>query len=239
VLAAPYAKLAVPTVVPQANSNFISATAADLAYLNQKMVEAFSGERPAIEVRLELAEWALRANTISEEQFIDSFGKFMRALPEDVWPDHSYACTAVDTATGEFVVWDRTSGVSLARAVASSCAVPGVFPPITIKGRRYMDGGMRSMTNADLARGYDRVLVLAMVAGPPDDPLAQRYLGPLQREVESLRSSGSNVMVIIPDSESVAAFGPNLLDYHRSAQAAAAGTRQAAHEAAVLRDFWN
>jgi len=77
------------------------------------------------------------------------------------------------------------------------------------------------------------------VAGPPDEPLAQRYLAPLQREVESLRSSGANVMVVIPDAESVSVFGPNLLDYRRSSEAAAAGTRQAANEAAILRDFWS
>ena len=38
---------------------------------------------------------------------------------------------------------------------------PGVYPPVTIDGRRYVDGGMRSATNADLAAGYDRVVVLA------------------------------------------------------------------------------
>ena len=38
--------------------------------------------------------------------------------------------------------------------------MPGVFPPVTINGRRYMDGGMRSTTNADLAEGYERVLVV-------------------------------------------------------------------------------
>lgn len=238
VLAAPYAKLSARSNALNSPQNLITATPEDFAYLTQKMSEAFLGERPGQEVRLELAHWATHAKTISEQQFIDSFGAFLRALPEDVWPERSYACTAVDTANGEFIVWDRASGVSLARAVASSCAVPGVFPPITIKGHRYMDGGMRSMTNADLARGHARVLVLAMVAGPLDAPFAQRYLAPLEREVEFLRTSGSDVAVITPDANCIEAFGPNLLDYRRTVMAAAGGEKQAMNEAARLRAFW-
>jgi predicted acylesterase/phospholipase RssA len=55
---------------------------------------------------------------------------------------------------------DRASGVALVDAVAASCAVPGIWPPVTIAERRYMDGGVRSTTNADLARGSDRILIL-------------------------------------------------------------------------------
>ena len=238
VLAAPYAKMTVTPGAVDRHTGLGSATPEDLAYLAEKMSEAATSDRPGQQVRMELAALALRARTIPEQQFIDSFGAFLRALPDDVWPEHSYACTAVDTTNGEFVVWDHASGVSLARAVASSCAVPGVFPPITINGRRYMDGGMRSMTNADLARGYDHVLVLAMLAGPPDSALAQRYLAPLEREVAALRADGADVVVVTPDKQCLDAFGPNLLDYRRSGDAAKAGARQAANEAAQLREFW-
>jgi NTE family protein len=239
VLAAPYASIAQASNELDPRAELINATPEDFVYLAQKMAEAFSGERPGQEVRAELAAWALRANTISEQQFVDSFGAFLKALPEYEWPERSYACTAVDTANGEFVVWDRASGISLAHAVASSCAVPGIFPPISIKGRRYMDGGMRSMTNADLARGYDRVLVLALVAGPPNSPMAQRYLTPLEREVTALRARGSNVAVVTPDTQCLEAFGLNLLDYRRSSAAAASGMRQAKEEAERLRAFWS
>ena len=64
---------------------------------------------------------------------------------------------------GEFVAFEKSSGVSLVDAVAASCAVPGVWPPVTINGRRYIDGGMRSAVNADLAAGYERVVVLAPI----------------------------------------------------------------------------
>ena len=59
------------------------------------------------------------------------------------------------------MVFDNTSGVPLERAVAASCAVPGVFPAVEVGGRRYVDGGLRSIANADLAAGHRRVLVLS------------------------------------------------------------------------------
>ena len=64
--------------------------------------------------------------------------------------------TLWSTADGSLVQWQRSSGVPLPLAVASSCAVPWVYPPVTINGRRYMDGGARSATNADLAAGHGR-----------------------------------------------------------------------------------
>ena len=73
------------------------------------------------------------------------------------------ACTAIDVTDGAFVVWDRNSGAPLGRAVASSCAVPGIVSPVTINGRRYMDGGIGSTTNATIANGYERVLVVAVI----------------------------------------------------------------------------
>jgi NTE family protein len=65
-------------------------------------------------------------------------------------------------ASGAFATWDRDAGVGLDRAVASSCAVPGVYPPATINGRRYIDGAVRAATNADLARGYNAVLFVSV-----------------------------------------------------------------------------
>jgi NTE family protein len=116
--------------------------------------------------------------------------------------------------------------------------VPGLFPPITLKGRRYMDGGMRSMTNADLARGHERIVVVAVVAGPSGSPLAARYLAPLQREVDALRESGHQVEVVTPDVSCIEAFGANLMDYSRRSAAAINGLRQGRIEAEKLKAFW-
>ena len=63
------------------------------------------------------------------------------AIARGDWPARAYACTAVDAETGEFVTWSKDSGVPIERAIASSCCVPGIFPPITINGRHW--GGIR------------------------------------------------------------------------------------------------
>ena len=69
--------------------------------------------------------------------------------------------TAVDAVTGEFTAFNAASGVSLVDAVGASCAVPGVWPPVTMAGRRWIDGGIRSPANADLAAECERIVVLA------------------------------------------------------------------------------
>ncbi len=79
-------------------------------------------------------------------------------LPVKEWPARRVLIPAVDAETGELTVFTRESGVPLVDAVTASCAVPGVWPPVTIDGRRYIDGGARSITNADLAAGADRVV---------------------------------------------------------------------------------
>ena len=79
-------------------------------------------------------------------------------LPVQVWSDRAVLIPAVDAETGELTVFTRDSGVGLVNAVTASCAVPGIWPSATVNGRRYIDGGTRSATNADLAVGADRVL---------------------------------------------------------------------------------
>ncbi len=101
---------------------------------------------------------ALDAQTTTEEDWLQAIGLGLVGKP---WPEGRLFITAVDAATGTSVVFDNTSGVPLERAVAASCAVPGVFPAVEVGGRRYVDGGLRSIANADLAAGHRRVLVLS------------------------------------------------------------------------------
>jgi NTE family protein len=155
------------------------------------------------------------------------------------WPAR-FACTAVDASDGAFVRWDEHSGVPLDRAVASSCAVPGVYPPVTIRGRRYIDGGVRSATNADLARGYDAVLIVAVTMPGMDamPAIAEAMRRQLDGEITVLRESGSRVEIIEPDAGSAASFGMNLMDFSRRAAVAAEGMRQGAVAGERLRAFW-
>jgi NTE family protein len=195
---------------------------------------AEAAQRNPAEVRREIGALALSTKTIEEDAFLAMIGRELGALPGPAWPSRGeYACTAVDAEDGGFQLWQADSGVDLVQAVTSSCSVPGLFPPISLGGRRYMDGGMRSPTNADLAAGHDLVVVVAVT------PAGMSQAGrALTEEVESLKSAGSTVVTITPDEGSLAAFGANLMDLSRRAQAARAGLAQAASHAAVLAEVW-
>jgi NTE family protein len=206
----------------------------DLSQLVAKLMESYAGVRPSEEVYREIGAWALQASTVSEEAHVARFESTLGDLPEERWPGRRFACTAVDAVNGKFVIWDNDSGVPLARAIASSCAVPGIAAPISINGRRYMDGGVRSMTNADLAMGYDVVVVVSI--SNQFFPEAMRR--PLQRELTALRDSGSRVETISPDAESLQAFGPNLMDFGRGPVVAANGMRQGRAGLDTLRELW-
>jgi NTE family protein len=210
--------------------------APDMTALFLKMQEAASGERDPKVVRQEIGAFSLAAETVGEEAFISGFGKQLAGSGEGAWPGHGYACTAVDCETGEFVVWDAASEVPLSRAVASSCSVPGVFPAITIGGRRYMDGGMRSATNADLAKGHDRTLVIAVRLGAGE--FAERMMKPLEREMQVICEAGGKVELIVPDDASAAAFGSNLMNPRHRPASAKAGLEQGRRAADALRGYW-
>jgi NTE family protein len=130
--------------------------------------------------------------------------------------------TAIDCVSGELTVFDAASGVSLVDAVAASSAVPGIWPPVTIEGRRYMDGGVRSADNADLAAGAARVVVISPLG--TDSPLPTSM--PLREVLTALKDGGATVTVISPDEASLAATGTNALDPATRVPAATAGRAQ-------------
>jgi len=239
-LAAPLLSMKAPKPLPGASGTRSdpSARPPDLAPLMRMMIEAASGERPAKDVRAEIGAWALAAPTMSEEAFIASLGRSLSELPADAWPARGYACTAVDAADGSFRLWTKESAVGLARAVASSCSVPGIYPPITIDARRYIDGGMRSGTNADMAKGHDLVVVVAIRAAGAAGPAAERARAALDGELRTLRQARARVELVVPDQASIAALGANLMDARRRPAAAAAGHAQGKAGADALRAAW-
>ena len=184
-----------------------------------------------VEFRRRVGVLALAAEraglTPSEQERLDVIGS---RLVSRQWPERSLVITAVDAQTGEFRTFDRDSGVPLLQAVAASCAVPGVYPPVTIDGRRYVDGGMRSAANADLAQGYDRLVVLAPIP---------RGVGPMASVDAQVTGMVSRVAVISPDAASRAAIGRNVLDPAARAPSAKAGCAQAASVAERIAEVWN
>jgi len=210
----------------------------DLSKLIQMIGEAQGGLRNPAEVRAEIGAFALAAQTMDEAAFIASFGRSFATLPEDAWPERGFACTAVDAETGAFQLWTKDSGVGVVRAVASSCSVPGVYPPVTLKGRRYIDGGMRSATNADMAIGHELVVVVALRVGASGNPVAERIAARFDEEIEALKDGGATVLAITPDEASVAAFGANLMDVRRRPDAVRAGLAQGLAYAADVKPYW-
>ncbi|GHJ53932.1 patatin [Nonomuraea sp. TT08I-71] len=185
--------------------------------------------RDAVRARARVGAMALAARTPSEQS---RRAVIAARLPVDGWPARRLLVTAVDAASGEFVVFDAGSQVALVDAVGASCAVPGVWPPVTIGGRRYVDGGVRSPVNADLARGARRVVVLAPT---------RAGFGPMPRlsaQVAELRSAGAAVAVVSPDRAARAAIGRNVLDSARRAASARAGFAQAAAVADEVAAVW-
>jgi NTE family protein len=166
------------------------------------------------EARAHVGALALAAPTGDPEKQVELFAT---QVPAD-WPERRLLITAVDAETGEAVAWDRDSGVPLVRAVAASCAVPCVYPPIAVNGRRYIDGGVRSGTNADLATGVDTVVVIAPMADASP-------LGAPPAELAALRER-SAVTLIKPDPAALAAIGTNVLDATRREAALDAGIAQ-------------
>ncbi len=210
----------------------------DLTPLIGKIMESYAGVRPSAEVCGEIGAWALASAALTEEVYLATFDHALAAIPADSWPGHNFACTTVDAESGEFVLWNREADVPIRLAVASSCAVPGIYPPVTItagnRARRYMDGGMRSATNADLAKDYDMVVVIALSG----ESMPEVFRRPLERELQVLRDSGSRVELIRPDAASLESFGPNLMDPRRRPAAATSGFRQGQAGIETLRTLW-
>src|SRR3954467_11133289 len=124
----------------------------------------------------------------------------------------------------------RAARGPLLHAVAASCAVPGVYPPCSIDGRRYVDGGMRSAANADLAQGYDRLVVLAPIP---------RGVGPVASVDAQVTGMVSRVAVVVPDRASRTAIGRNVLDPAARAPSARAGRAQAKDVVERVAEAWS
>lgn len=191
---------------------------------------AMAASRDPVRAGKRFGALALRAKTVPEAE---RRKVFETRLAGREWPARPLKVTAVQAASGEFRVFDSASGVELIDAVGASCAVPGVWPPVSIDGHRYIDGGMRSPANADLASGYRRVIIVA--------PLTRGFgaMASVPSQVRDLVAGGSRVALIEPGTAALEAIGKNLLDPARRAAAARAGYAQAATAAVAVKSVWS
>ena len=170
---------------------------------------------------------ALSARTVTEAVRRNVIAQ---RLPSHDWPDRVLRISAIDTATGELVVFDRSSGVGLVDAVAASCAVPAVWPPVTIGEHRYMDGGVGSSVNMALADDCDVAVVLVPSGRSTPSPFG----GGAAEEVDAF---GGSAFGVFADDGSIAAFGPNPLDPACRKPSALAGREQGRRIAAAVIEF--
>ena len=189
-------------------------------------VRGGDGSPLGAEVLARIGALALAATTIAEPA---RRAVIEARLGTDEWPDRRLLITAVDAATGELVVFDgEAGGPGLIDAVAASCAVPGVWPPVTIGDRRFMDGGVRSVANADLVAGASPAILLA--------PLGATALPGIERELAAL--GDGRTLLVQADAATQQAIGINALDPSRRRPSAEAGRRQAADVLDAVQATW-
>jgi NTE family protein len=152
--------------------------------------------------------------------------------PASNWADGRTWIVTVDYDSGQRVIFGRDGAppASLADAVVASCSIPGWYAPVVIDGHRYVDGGIWSATSlATLAgAGLSHVYVLAPMASVvPDQPgkrterlerrLRRLITRSLVREAQMLRAQGTQVTLLTPGPQDLAAMGVNLMDPRRRA----------------------
>jgi NTE family protein len=212
---------------PSAREKVARMTRANLAQYGWALLRSRGKD---VDFRRRIGALALAAEkaglTPPEQERLDVIGS---RLVSTEWPERPLVLTAVDAETGEFTRFHRDSGVPLLQAVAASCAVPGVYPPVTIGERRYIDGGMRSAANADLAQGCERLVVLTPIP---------RGVGPMASVDAQVSGMVSRVAVVSPDKASRTAIGRNVLDPAARAGSARAGRAQAPAVAERIAEVW-
>jgi NTE family protein len=189
--------------------------------------------RNAGEMRRRIGASALEIAAASDDAHQSRWRAIVASrLPNLHWPERPLLITAVDALTGGPVVFHRHSGIDLVDAVAASCASGFAY---SIGDGRYVDGGYRRNENADLAAGYERVLVLSPFGGRSRHPLDWGMQ--LSAQLDELRAGGSRVETICPDSSSEHMFGRNAMELSLRPTAARAGYHQGKLLAEALADF--
>lgn len=154
-------------------------------------------------------------------------------LPSQEWPTQRVLITSIDARTGEPFVFDRDSGVDLVDAVAASTSAMTPYP---LGERRHLNGGYRRNENADLAAGYERVLIMSPFSGGTRTPLEWGL--DLASQLAELRAGGSLVETVFPDAGAGEVFDANALDPSTRLPAARGGYAQGLALAEGLAAFW-
>ncbi len=211
----------------------------DLVTLGEVFAKWSAAETMTAALMREIGRLALEARTAPETVWVQSIA---RSTGLDDWPARPYRCVGVDCERGEMRVFDAASGAPFARAAAASCAVPGMFPPVTIDGRRYMDGGVRSGTSADVLLEDAPRLVLALApiceGTASFGALAERQLDAELAALAALEQAGAVSVKVVPEAREKVAFGDNLMDPQAAEAAREAGCARGRELAGAIAERW-
>ncbi|MEU6450475.1 patatin-like phospholipase family protein [Streptomyces sp. NPDC046979] len=177
-----------------------------------------------------LSRLALSVRDVPESAVLEAIGPH---IPVPDWPEREVRLFAVDALTGTPTAFTAADGVDLPHAMAATCALPPLFPPITIGKARWMDGGVRSTTNADLLTDCARVVVLAPI------PKAAGATPSAQSHIRTLTTHGTRATLLTPDRAARRAFGRNPLNAARIPGSAREGRRQGREYAETVREVWD
>ncbi|MGW3104469.1 patatin-like phospholipase family protein [Streptomyces sp. NPDC001100] len=178
-----------------------------------------------------LARAALAARTGTESELLDAVGTLLRGTHE--WPERALRVAAVDAATGSVEAFDAETKATLLEAVAASCAVPLVLPPVTAAGRRWIDGGSRTTTNLQLAADHRHILAVSPIPGA---------VGPhpsAKQQAAQLAAQGTEITLVTPDRAARRAMGRDMTADTRRPAAARAGHAQATALAHTVDAVWH
>ncbi len=137
------------------------------------------------------------------------------------WPEQPTWVVAVRTDDGTRVVFGRDDvDAPIGDAVQASCAIPGIYAPKKIGRSEFVDGGLHSSTNADLVAllGFDLVIVSSVMTSTESardwigDPTRAWFSRKLDSEVETVRNSGTPVLVVQPGPDEVGRLSKDIPD---------------------------
>jgi len=219
----------VSTVFPTLGSN------ASMHPSQQRALDIFwqSGDSDPATVRA-IGHASLAARTSSSQNVRRTLGLIIGG---GHWPSKALHITCVDAYTGERCVVTSESNIQVSKAIAASCAVPGLSSPQPIGDRRCLDGGVSGTgTHLDLLAGARRVLVLALSDGSElTEGMATQAPGAAQQELADLAASGTDVLMRSPEEFDI----DELMLPASVPRALAMGARQASADVAEVSAFWD